>query len=124
MTETNRDRLVWVEIPATNLNRAKGFYEAVLQTALVENNDGPQTMQMIPCADGEMCGHLYEGKPATAGDGVTVHLSAAGELADAMERVKASGGEVISEVISIPSGAFFYAKDIEGNSLGIFKYSD
>ena len=74
MTETNRDRLVWVEIPATNLNRAKGFYEAVLQTALVENNDGPQTMQMIPCADGEMCGHLYEGKPATAGDGVTVHL--------------------------------------------------
>ena len=26
MTETIYDRLVWVEIPATDLDRAKGFY--------------------------------------------------------------------------------------------------
>tara|TARA_R110001606_G_scaffold398335_1_gene577136 strand:- start:2251 stop:2625 length:375 start_codon:yes stop_codon:yes gene_type:complete len=124
MTEMTRDRLVWVEIPATDLNRAKKFYEAVLETRLVENDEGPQTMQMIPSINGAMCGHLYEGKPATAGDGVTAHLSAPGELTDAMDRVKASGGAVVSEVISIPSGAFFYAKDTEGNSLGIFKYSN
>lgn len=124
MTEITNDRLVWVEIPATDLNRAKKFYEAVLETNLVENDEGPQTMQMIPSINGSMCGHLYEGKPATAGDGVTAHLSAPGELTDAMDRVKASGGAVVSEVISIPSGAFFYAKDTEGNSLGIFKYSN
>ncbi|MGB5483230.1 VOC family protein [Parasphingorhabdus sp.] len=124
MTETTRDRLVWVEIPATDLNRAKDFYEAVLETSLVEDNNGPQTMQMIPSSDGAMCGHLYEGKPATAGDGVTAHLSAPGQLVDAMDRIKASGGEVVSETISIPSGAFFYARDTEGNSLGIFKYND
>ena len=124
MTEITRDRLVWVEIPATDLNRAKGFYEAVLQAALIEDNNGPQTMQMIPSANGAMCGHLYEGKPATAGDGITAHLSVVGELPDAMERIKANGGEVVSETISIPSGAFFYAKDTEGNSLGIFKYND
>lgn len=124
MTETTRDRLVWVEIPATDLNRAKGFYEAVLETKLVEDNNGPQTMQMIPSANGAMCGHLYEGKPATTGDGVTAHLSAPRELADAMDRIKAGGGEVVSETIALPSGAFFYAKDTEGNSLGIFKYSD
>lgn len=124
MTETTRDRLVWVEIPATDLNRAKAFYEAVLDTTLVEDNNGPQTMQLIPSANGAMCGHLYEGKPVTAGDGITPHLSVAGELADAMGRVKAGGGEVISEKVSVPSGTFFYAKDTEGNSLGIFKYND
>lgn len=124
MTEMTRDRLVWVEIPATDLNRAKTFYEAVLETSLVENNDGPQAMQMIPSADGAMCGHLYAGKPATDGDGITAHLSVTGELADAMARIKASGGEVVSETISLPSGSFFYAKDTEGNSLGIFKYSN
>ena len=124
MTETIYDRLVWVEIPATDLDRAKGFYEAVLETSLIENNDGPQTMQMIPSANGAMCGHLYAGKPATAGDGITAHLSVAGELAGAMDRIRSSGGEVVSETISLPSGAFFYAKDTEGNSLGIFKYND
>jgi predicted enzyme related to lactoylglutathione lyase len=124
MTEITRDRLVWVEIPATNLSRAKSFYEAVLEASLIEDNNGPQTMQMIPSANGAMCGHLYEGKPATAGDGITAHLAVQGELADAMERIKAAGGKVVSEVITIPAGSFFYAKDTEGNSLGIFKYAD
>ena len=124
MTETTRDRLVWVEIPATDLDRAKTFYEAVLKADLIENNDGPQTMHMIPRANGAMCGHLYAGKPATQGDGITAHLAVQGELPDAMDRVRAGGGEVVSETIALPSGAFFYAKDTEGNSLGIFRYSD
>ena len=124
MTETTRDRLVWVEIPATDLDRAKTFYEAVLKADLIENNDGPQTMHMIPSANGAMCGHLYAGKPATQGDGITAHLAVQGELPDAMDRVRAGGGEVVSETIALPSGAFFYAKDTEGNSLGIFRYSD
>lgn len=124
MTEATRDRLVWVDIPASDLNRAKGFYEAVLETPLIEDNNGLQTMQMIPSANGAMCGHLYAGKPATAGDGITAHLSVSGELADAMARIKAGGGEVVSDIISLPSGAFFYARDTEGNSLGIFRYND
>jgi len=121
MTETTRERLVWVEIPATDLARAKGFYEAVFETHLIENSDGPQTIHMIPSANDAMCGHLYEGKPATVGDGISAHLSINGELADAMERIKSAGGEVVSDVIPLPMGSFFYAKDTEGNSLGIFK---
>ena len=124
MTETSRDRMVWVEIPATDLNRAKDFYEAVLGTALVENHYGPQIMQMIPDTSGAMCGHLYAGKPATDGDGITVHLSAPGELTDAMGRITANGGDVVSGIISFPRGTFFYAKDSEGNSLGIVSYDD
>ena len=124
MTEMNRDRLVWVEIPAADLNRARKFYEAVLETSLTENNDGPETMHMIPSANGAMCGHLYAGKPATQGDGITAHLAVQGELADAMDRIRANGGDVVSETISLPSGAFFYARDTEGNSLGLFRYND
>ena len=124
MTEMNRDRLVWVEIPAADLNRARKFYEAVLETSLIENNDGPETMHMIPSANGAMCGHLYAGKPAAQGDGITAHLAVQGELADAMDRIRANGGDVVSETISLPSGAFFYARDTEGNSLGLFRYND
>jgi|TARA_R110000772_G_scaffold18400_36_gene51944 uncharacterized protein len=123
MTET-RDRLVWVEIPATDLDRAKGFYDSVLETSLIENDDGPQKIYMIPSRGDTLCGHIYQGKPATSGDGSTPHFSTGGELADAMERIKAAGGEVVSEPIPLPAAAFFYAKDTEGNSIAIFKYND
>lgn len=124
MTNLKHDRLVWVELPATDLNRAKGFYEAVLEDSLIENNDGPQTMHMIASKGDAMCGHLYEGKPSTSGDGSTPHFSVEGTLDDAMERIKTAGGEVISEPIPLPNAAFFYAKDTEGNSIALFRYND
>ncbi len=124
MTDNMKDRLVWVELPATDLNRAKKFYEAVLETSLVEDNQGPHTMQMIPSKNDTMCGHLYEGKPATVGDGPTPHLSVTGALDDARKRVISAGGEVVSDIIPLPVGAFFYAKDTEGNSIAMFKYND
>ena len=124
MTDAPHDQLVWVEIPTTDLNRAKAFYEAVLETSLIENSDGPQTMQMIPSKGDSLCGHLYEGKPATSGDGPTPHFSTTSELTDAMERIKATGGQVVSDPIPLPNAAFFYAKDTEGNSIALFKYND
>ncbi|MFT7359751.1 VOC family protein [Parasphingorhabdus sp.] len=124
MTDMAHDQLVWVEIPATDLNRAKAFYESVLEISLIENDDGPQKMHMIPSKGDSMCGHLYEGKPATSGDGPTPHFSTRSKLDDAMERIQAAGGEVVSEPIPLPAAAFFYAKDTEGNSIAIFKFND
>jgi len=124
MTEMTRDRLVWVEIPASDLGRAKAFYEAVLQTSLIDNSDGPQTMHMIPSKGDSMCGHLYKGKPATSGDGPTPHFSTSSALPDAMERIKSAGGQVVSKPIPLPNAAFFYAKDTEGNSIALFRYND
>ena len=124
MADTQRDRLVWVEIPATDLKRAKAFYETVLETTLVTDDNGPQTIHMIPSKGDAMCGHLYEGKPATAGDGSTPHFSVNGALDAARERIRSAGGEVISEDIPLPMAAFFYAKDTEGNSIALFRYND
>lgn len=124
MTNAIENRLVWTEIPAIDLKRAANFYETILEASVTENNAGPQTIMMLPYAGGNgtgTSGHVYEGSPATEGDGITAHLAVNGELDDAMERVKKGGGEVVSEVIFIPAGSFFYAKDTEGNSLGIFK---
>ncbi|WP_108812406.1 VOC family protein [Sphingorhabdus sp. Alg231-15] len=122
MTEAKQNRLVWTEIPVTNLERASNFYETLLEAPLTKNEAGPQPIMMLPYeGENASSGHLYEGKPATEGDGITAHLAVDGYLDDAMKRVKKGGGEVVSEVILIPAGSFFYAKDTEGNSLGIFK---
>ncbi|QTD56788.1 VOC family protein [Parasphingorhabdus cellanae] len=123
MTEANQNRLVWTEIPVTNLKRAGTFYETLLEVPLTEDNNGPQPMLMLPDLQGNgAVGHLYEGKPVTQGDGITAHLAVKGSLDDAMARVARGGGEIVSEEITIPAGSFFYAKDTDGNSLGIFKY--
>ncbi|SIN83090.1 hypothetical protein SAMN02745824_1953 [Parasphingorhabdus marina DSM 22363] len=124
MTDTERDRLVWVELPATDLNRAKTFYETVLETTLVTDDNGPQTIHMIPSKGETMCGHLYEGKPATAGDGSTPHFSVSGELDAARERITGAGGEIVSDDIPLPMAKFFYARDTEGNSIALFRYND
>ncbi len=121
MTTENPNRLVWAEIPVTDMARAKKFYETVLEAPLTDM-DGPNPMAMLPYAGGQgAAGHIYPGKPAPKGEGITAHLAAPGELNDAMTRVRKGGGEVVSDVITIPAGSFFYAIDTEGNSVGIFK---
>lgn len=123
MAEAQQNRLVWTEIPVTDMKGAGAFYEALLKAPLIEDSQGPQPMLMLPDLAGTgAIGHLYEGKPATQGDGITAHLAVGGTLEDAMDRIKKAGGEVVSDVIDIPAGSFFYAKDTDGNSLGIFKY--
>lgn len=124
MTDTAHAQIVFTEIPAADPERACRFYETLLQAPLVRDDNGPNPMWMLPHpAGGHAIGHLYPGQPARDGDGMTAHFAVTDELTDAMERVRRGGGEVVSEVIEIPVGRFFYAKDSEGNSLGLFKYT-
>lgn len=122
MSEVYPNRIVWAEIPVTDLERAAGFYEKVIGEPLKRDDTGPNPMAMLPYPGGVgAAGHLYPGTPASKGEGITAHLAVDCELDDAMARVGEAGGEIVSDVITIPAGSFFYAIDTEGNSLGIFK---
>jgi predicted enzyme related to lactoylglutathione lyase len=112
--------VIWFEIPVTDMQRAKAFYEAVLQAELTEENGGPNPMAMFPAAEKGRAGHLYPGKPAARGTGSTIHLAAPEPLEEAMERVTRNGGKVVSPVIAIPAGRFAYCEDPDGNSFGLF----
>lgn len=115
--------LCWAEIPVTDLARASAFYNAVLQTELIQSDGDPNPMATIPTREGQgIAGHLYPGKPAPRGTGNTIHLVASEPLETVMERVKDAGGEVVTPAIDIPAGSFFYAFDPDGNSIGLFKY--
>ncbi|NYT40211.1 VOC family protein [Sphingomonas sp. R-74633] len=116
--------IVFTEIPAADPERACKFYETLLQGPLARLDNGPNPIWMFPHAEnGHAAGHLYPGQPAKDGNGMTAHFAVRDSLDEAMERVWNGGGEVVSEVIDIPVGSFFYAKDSEGNSLGLFKYN-
>ena len=111
---------VWFEIPVTDMNRAKAFYGAILDTELKDDTSGPNPMAIFPAAENGVAGHLYSGKPAASGDGNTVHLASPDPLEAALERVRKNGGEVTSEIITIPPGRFAYCRDPDGNSIGLF----
>ncbi|HEV7255348.1 MAG TPA: VOC family protein [Mesorhizobium sp.] len=111
---------VWFEIPVADMARAKSFYAAVVGGALKDEDGGSNPMAAFPAAgDASVSGHLYPGKPAPSGTGITIHL-AVDDVEKAMARVSAHGGQVVSPVIDIPAGRFSYCLDPDGNSFGVF----
>ena len=115
------DAAVWFEIPVTDMERARRFYGAVLQNDLADMEGGPNPMARFAARDEDsVADHLYPGKPAPEGTGSTIHLAVAAPLEEAMERVAANGGRVVSPIIPIPAGRFVYCLDPDGNSFGLF----
>lgn len=112
--------IAWFEIPVTDMDRAKAFYNAVLETELVDETNAPNPMSVFPMKGRtSVSGHIYPGRPAPAGTGNTVHL-AVDDLEGALERVGENGGSVVTGIVSIPSGRFAYCLDPDGNSIGLF----
>ena len=113
----------WFEIAVSDLDASMAFYGAVLQQDLTIDTSGPNPMAMLSFNDDTpgIGGHLYPGKPSR--EGSTIHLVVPDTLDAARARIIAAGGEVESPDIQIPPGSFFYARDIDGNSLGMFKFN-
>jgi len=117
-----KDAAVWFELPVTDLDKSREFYQNVLQVTLIEQEMGPGKVLTFPVADMQsgVSGHLYQGKPGND-NGPTIHLGTPSSLEDSLERVVANGGKIVSEEIEIPGGRFIYCKDPDGNSIGLFK---
>ncbi len=113
----------WFEIAVSDLDASMAFYASVLQHDLSIDTNGPNPMVMLPFNDDTqgIGGHLYPGKPSR--EGSTIHLVVNDSLDAARARIIAAGGAVESPDIQIPPGHFFYARDIDGNSLGMFKFN-
>ncbi|MCE8511438.1 VOC family protein [Ruegeria pomeroyi] len=115
--------LVWGELPVTDMERSLAFYQTVTGAELSIDTSGPNPIAVFKPANTEtgVALHLYPGKPAGDGRGPTLHLAAQGALEQTMARVTEAGGEVLSPAIPLPAGRFFYAKDLDGNSVGFFE---
>lgn len=117
---TDRAIMVWGEIPVTDMDRAVAFYSDVFGYDMTIDNSGPNPMAVLGGSMNNAGGHLYPGTPAADG-GNTIHLGLPGRLEDGMARCEKAGGQVLSPPIAIPAGRFAYAKDLDGNSIGLFE---
>jgi predicted enzyme related to lactoylglutathione lyase len=122
-THTRRDsRVVWFEIPVSDLDRASRFYGQVLGQSLNHCQMSPQSMAVFPYQEPAISGCLLlvPGHQPTA-TGVTIYLNADPSLDEALRRVNEAGGKVVLEKTALPDGmgVFAHIEDTEGNRVGL-----
>ncbi len=112
----------WVEIPATNLERAMAFYQAVFALPLTEvlaDEVRRITILAAPTPAGRAGVSLNQTANFTPSDrGVLVYLAVEGDLAGYLSRAEAAGGAVVEPLHIRPAGGSFATiRDSEGNLL-------
>ena len=117
---SNQTIVAWSEIPVTDMEKSVAFYNQVFGLDMKIDNSGPNPMAVLGAMDAAGGAHLYPGEPAPDG-GNTIHITLPDGLEAGVERLKGAGGEVVSPAIEIPPGRFVYAKDLDGNSIGLFE---
>lgn len=120
----NANSLNWFEISVSDIKRAKTFYDAVfnIQMELVEMMGMQMAFFPFAPGSGKANGGLVQSdmhKPS--GDGVKIYLNGDPDLADALSRVEAAGGNIImpKTLIDEQTGYMAFFTDSEGNVIGL-----
>ncbi|MFO0595084.1 MAG: VOC family protein [Myxococcaceae bacterium] len=111
--------LSWFEIFVTDMKRAQGFYEQVLDTKLrTEAFMGEP--HAIFAADG-VAGALVQRKDRKPSkEGALVYLNCNGRLDGVLSRVAKAGGQVVMPKTDIGQPGFIaIVADSEGNAVGL-----
>jgi predicted enzyme related to lactoylglutathione lyase len=113
---------IWVEIPVSNMERAKTFYEQIFKIEMSKMELGDNNYAFFPVQEQFNGGALVQGpnhKPAV--DGITVYLDGSPDLATILSRVNEAGGKVIMEKTYTGKNAGYLGMflDTEGNRIGL-----
>ncbi|MCO4822303.1 MAG: VOC family protein [Flavobacteriaceae bacterium] len=114
----------WFEIPVTNMDRAKAFYETVFNIKIQVQDFGGTLMGWFPFAEnkGGASGSLIKNKAYQPSDtkGVLIYFSSA-DVAIEMSRVEAAGGKMLQDKTQISPDIGYMALfvDTEGNRLAL-----
>lgn len=116
------NRLVWVDIPVSDLDRAIEFYSAVIGAPVTKEGGPGFAFGLLPHSGSDVGGCLYlpEGDNAPSKVGPLIYLNAEGRLKQAIEAVPAHGGQVLKGLHEIgPHGFCAIVLDSEGNRIAL-----
>ncbi len=126
-SETNI--LTWFEIPVNDTERAKTFYETVLDIKMTtrvfpatneELTFFPYNSDVIQATSGRVTGVLTKSntnKPSNYG--TLVYINASPEIQLVLDRVEKAGGKILEPKTSMPFGFIAIIIDSEGNRIGL-----
>ncbi|HEX4999259.1 MAG TPA: VOC family protein [Terriglobia bacterium] len=116
------NRVVWIDIPVADLDRAIRFYSAILG-APSQKHEFPNgmTIGFLPHDSGDVGGCLVPGgdqRPSPVGP--LVYLNVTGRLDDALAAVEPNGGKILQPRESIGQHGFrAIILDSEGNRFAL-----
>lgn len=126
--ETNTNVLNWFEISATDLYRAKGFYEAVFEIQMPITSNMGIDMAFFPytMGSGKLSGAICKSehhKPSQ--EGCIIYLNANPDLQKFLDRVERAGGQVVmpKTKISDEVGYMAFIIDTETNKIAVHSQS-
>ncbi|MCV9387763.1 VOC family protein [Reichenbachiella ulvae] len=111
-----------VEIPATDISRAVGFYQSILSTSIdVIDMQGMQ-MGLFPSEGQAVSVVITQGEGyEPSSQGVLVYLNGGNDLQLILDKIEKSGGQIVmpKTLIDEENGYFALFLDSEGNRLGL-----
>lgn len=121
-----KDAISWFEIPATNLDRATKFYEAIFGIQLAPLDMPNIKMRMFPIDDpmsgiGGALVDSGESHIPSATDGPLIYLNGNPDVQKVLDKIEAAGGKIIvpKTEISPDYGYMGVFIDTEGNRIGL-----
>jgi predicted enzyme related to lactoylglutathione lyase len=110
----------WVEIPASDFERAVKFYNTLLGVELQVFDFGPEKMACFPNDEGAIS-HAPDFNPSR--DGTLVSLNMEDGLDQALLTIQENGGTIVRAKTKIEAegrGYFALFIDSEGNKVGLY----
>ncbi|PCE64198.1 glyoxalase [Sediminicola luteus] len=111
-----------VEIPVTDTDRAREFYEKVMGLTLEQHKMPGMEMALFPYENQQVAIVLLksEGYRPTA-EGTTIYLNTGKDLQPILDRASKLGGQILTPKTAHADGSGFFALflDSEGNRIGL-----
>jgi predicted enzyme related to lactoylglutathione lyase/uncharacterized protein YndB with AHSA1/START domain len=120
-----KNRIVWCDIPVSDLDRAIRFYSALLGEPVTKHEEHGMTFALLPHKEHEVGACLVSGGTSTEGmkpsaNGPMVYVSCHGRLDEALNAVVPNGGKVLKPKHQIgPYGSRAIVLDSEGNRIAL-----
>ncbi len=112
----------WFEIYVQDMERAKKFYESMLQVKLTKLGTGDPELWSFPSSmtDHGIGGALAKMEGVSSGGNSTIVYFSCADCAVKAKRAATAGGQIVKEKFSIGEYGFIaLVTDTEGNMLGL-----
>jgi len=121
--DATTNALNWFEIPATDIERSKKFYETIFDIEMIMMEMEGARFAMFPFepGTGKASGAIAEGEYHKPSDkGTFVYLNANPSMDNVLAKVEEAGGKILQPKFSIGENGFCaYIQDTEGSVVGI-----
>ena len=127
MTDFNakNNRAVWFDIPVSDLDRAKMFYESVMEIKVFTEEFGDVKFCVLDHENGNGGCLVIKEKEITSDSGILVYMNVDGRIHDAVSKVEPNGRKIIEPARTIgPHGVRAVVLDSEGNRVALYSTED